>query len=236
MTKPIELYYWPTPNGWKIPIALEEMGLKYNVHLIDINKGDQFDPAFLKISPNNRIPAIVDPDGPDGEPISIFESGTILQYLARKTGKFCGATERDRIEIDQWLMWQIGGVGPMAGQAHHFLKYAPKMNPPQDLPYAKERYASEVSRLYGVLDKQLDGRDYVAGDYSIADMALWGWVSLWEGQHHDMSKTPNVAAWLERVGTRPAVIAGRAVAASSRGETTKKDVQASQMFRKRPEA
>lgn len=236
MTKPIELYYWPTPNGWKIPIALEEMGLEYNVHLIDINKGDQFDPAFLKISPNNRIPAIVDPDGPDGEPISIFESGAILQYLARKTGKFCGATERDRVEVDQWLMWQIGGVGPMAGQAHHFLKYAPKMNPPQDLPYAQERYSSEVSRLYGVLDRQLEGREYVTGDYSIADMALWGWVSLWENQHHDMTKTPNVAAWLERVGARPAVIAGRAVAASARGEATKKDVQASQMFRKRPEA
>lgn len=236
MTKPIELYYWPTPNGWKIPIALEEMGLEYNVHLIDINKGDQFDPAFLKISPNNRIPAIVDPEGPDGEPISIFESGAILQYLARKTGKFCGTTERQRIEVDQWLMWQIGGVGPMAGQAHHFLKYAPKMKPAQDLPYAKERYKSEVSRLYGVLDRQLEGRDYVAGDYSIADMALWGWVSLWEGQQHNIATTPNVAAWLERVGARPAVIAGRAVAASERGDATKKDVQASQMFRKRPEA
>jgi GST-like protein len=236
MTKPIELYYWPTPNGWKIPIALEEMGLTYNVHLININKGDQFDPEFLKISPNNRMPTIVDPDGPDGDPISIFESGAILQYLARKTGKFYGATERDRVAVDQWLMWQMGGVGPMAGQAHHFLKYAPKMNPPQDLPYAKERYASEVSRLYRVLDRQLENRDYVAGDYSIADIALWGWVSLWEGQQHDMNKTPNVAAWLERVGTRPAVIKGRALAASARGEASRKDVQASQMFRKRPEA
>ena len=144
---PIELYYWPTPNGWKITIALAELGLPYNLNLVNIGAGDQFAPEFLKLSPNNRMPAIVDPDGPDGAPVSIFESGAILQYLARKTGQLYGATERDRIEVDQWLMWQMGGVGPMAGQAHHFLHYAPQLDPPQVLPYAQNRYRAEVGRL-----------------------------------------------------------------------------------------
>jgi GST-like protein len=174
MTQPIDLYYWPTPNGWKITIALEEMGLPYNVHWIDIGKGDQFAPDFLKIAPNNRMPAIIDPEGPDGAPISIFESGAILQYLARKTGTFCGATERERIAVDQWLMWQIGGLGPMAGQNHHFIKYAPGLETPQVLPYAQNRYRNETARLYRVLDTQLADNEYVAGDfYSIADMAIW---------------------------------------------------------------
>lgn len=216
MSKPIELYYWPTPNGWKIPIALEELGLEYNVTMINIGKGDQFTPEFLAVSPNGKMPAIIDPDGPDGEPISIFESGAILQYLARKTGKLGGNSERNRIEVDQWLFWQVGGVGPMAGQAHHFLKFAPAFDPPQVLPYAQDRYRTETSRLYGVLDTQLQGRDYVAGDYSIADIALWGWVSLWKVQQHDISKTPNVEAWIERVSQRPAVVKGRAVGADSR--------------------
>jgi len=136
MPDPIDLYFWPTPNGWKVSIALEEFALPYTTHLVNIGKGDQFKPEFLRISPNNRMPAITDPNGPDGAPISIFESGAILQYLARKTGQFSGATERDRIAVDQWLMWQMGGLGPMAGQAHHFLKYAPAMDPPNDLPYA----------------------------------------------------------------------------------------------------
>ena len=152
MAQPIDLYFWPTPNGWKASIALEELELPYSLHLVDIGAGDQFKPAFLKISPNNRMPAIVDPEGPDGAPISIFESGAILQYLARKTGRLYGATERDRISVDQWLMWQMGGLGPMAGQAHHFLKYAPAMDPPNDLPYAKERYRNEVARLYGTAE------------------------------------------------------------------------------------
>ena len=178
MQQPIEFHYWPTPNGWKIAIALEEMGLPYNLHLVNIGAGDQFRPEFLKISPNNRMPAIVDPEGPDGKPISIFESGAILQYLARKTGRFYGETERDRVAVDQWLFWQVGGVGPMAGQAHHFLKYAPSLEPPQDIPYAKDRYRAEVARLYGVLDRQLAKHRYVAGDfYSIADMSIWGWAS-----------------------------------------------------------
>ncbi len=218
MSKPIDLYYWPTPNGWKIAIALEEMGLPYNLHLVNIGAGDQFKPDFLKISPNNRMPAIVDPDGPDGKPISIFESGAILQYLARKSGKFYGKTERDRIAVDQWLMWQMGGVGPMAGQAHHFLKYAPSMEPPNDLPYAKERYRNETARLYRVLDTQLGKHEFVAGDFfSIADMAIWPWASLWEGQEQTLDDKPNMARWLKTVGERPGVVAGRAVGADLRG-------------------
>ncbi|MXU65508.1 glutathione S-transferase N-terminal domain-containing protein [Oceanomicrobium pacificus] len=217
MSKPIELYYWPTPNGWKISIALEEMGLPYNLNLVDIGAGEQFNPDFLKIAPNNRMPAIIDPDGPDGEPISIFESGAILQYLARKTGQFGGRTERERIEVDQWLMWQMGGLGPMAGQAHHFLKYAPSMTPPNDLPYAKDRYRNETGRLYGVLNRRLADRDFVAGDeFTIADMAIWPWASLWEGQQQDIEKFPYMKIWLERVGSRPGVKAGRAVAAEKR--------------------
>jgi GST-like protein len=217
MTAPIELYYWPTPNGWKISIALEEMGLPYALRLVNIGAGDQFDPDFRKIAPNNRMPAIVDPEGPDGRPISVFESGAILQYLARKTGRFYGATERDRITVDQWLMWQMGGLGPMAGQAHHFLKYAPALTPPQDLPYAKDRYRAEVARLYGVLDRQLAAHRYVAGDfYSIADMAIWGWASLWEGQEQTLDDKPDLARWLAEVGARPAVQRGRAVAADKR--------------------
>ena len=217
MNAPIDLYYWPTPNGWKVSIALEEMGLPYALHLINIGAGDQFNPDFLKIAPNNRMPAITDPEGPDGKPISIFESGAILQYLARKTGRFYGETERDRVAVDQWLMWQMGGVGPMAGQAHHFLKYAPALTPPQDLPYAKDRYRAEVARLYGVLDRQLAANRYVAGDaYSIADMAIWGWASLWEGQEQTLEDKPAMKRWLDEVGARPAVQRGRAVAADQR--------------------
>ena len=225
MSKPIDLYYWPTPNGWKISIALEEFGLPYELHLVNIGQGDQFDPDFLKIAPNNRMPAIIDHDGPDNRPISIFESGAILQYLGRKMGKLYGNNERERVEIEQWLMWQMGGVGPMAGQAHHFIKYAPDLDPPQDLPYAKDRYRNEVSRLYGVLDRRLDDRDFIAGDYSIADMAVWPWASLWEGQEQDIGKFPNMAAWLDRVGSRPAVQAGRSLAQELRGGSSSKEAQ-----------
>ncbi|MCB1342414.1 MAG: glutathione S-transferase N-terminal domain-containing protein [Pseudooceanicola sp.] len=220
----IDLYYWPTPNGWKISIALEEMGLEYETHLVNIGKGEQFAPEFLKISPNNRMPAIVDSDGPDGAPISIFESGAILQYLARKTGRFCGRTERERIAVDQWLMWQMGGVGPMAGQAHHFIHYAPQMDPPQDVPYARDRYRAEVGRLYGVLDRQLAGQPFVAGEeYSIADMAIWPWAHLWKRQEQDIADKRHFADWVERVGARPAVQKGRALYAELRnpGPTSK---------------
>lgn len=217
MTKPIDLYFWPTPNGWKISIALEEMGLPYDVTLVNIGKGEQFAPDFLKISPNNRMPAIVDPEGPDGAPIPIFESGAILMYLARKTGLFHGTNERERIAVEEWLMWQMGGVGPMAGQAHHFLKYAPVMEPPQVLPYAQERYRSEVARLYKVLDTRLGAHEFVAGDFfSIADMAIWPWASLWEGQQQNLDDKPHLARWLEQVGAREGVKAGRALHAELR--------------------
>lgn len=225
MAKPIDLYYWPTPNGWKITIALEEMRLPYKLHLIDIGAGDQFKPDFLKIAPNNRMPAIVDHDGPDGAPISIFESGAILQYLARKTDQFYGASERERVEIDEWLMWQMGGVGPMAGQAHHFLLYAPKMEPPHVLPYAQARYRAEVARLYGVLDRRLESRDYICGVYSIADIAVWPWASLWERQDQKLEEFPNMAKWLERCAARTAVAKGRAVAAEMRSNLSGKAAQ-----------
>lgn len=220
MTAPIALHYWPTPNGKKITIALQEMDLPYEVHLVNIGKGEQFRPEFLAIAPNNRMPAIVDPEGPDGAPVSVFESGAILQYLARKTGRFYGETERERIAVEEWLFWQMGGVGPMAGQAHHFLNYAPTMDPPNVLPYAQDRYRNEVARLYGVLDRRLADRDYVAGPYSIADMAIWPWAAGWENQQQDLSKFPNMAAWLERVGARPAVAKGAAVAQEARSDLT----------------
>jgi len=215
---PIDLYFWPTPNGWKISIALEEMGLPYAVHLVNISAGDQFQPAFLKISPNNKMPAIVDHEGPDGAPISVFESGAILQYLGRKTGKFYPADERRRVEVEQWLMWQMGGFGPMLGQNHHFNHYAP-----EKLPYAIDRYVNETRRLYGVLDRQLEGRAFVAGDYSIADMAIVGWAKLWERQGQDIAQFPNVKRWLETVLARPAVQRGLAVTAEKRGGTDPKD-------------
>lgn len=165
----IDFYYWPTPNGWKIAIALEEMNLPYTTQLVNIGKGEQFNPNFLKISPNNRMPAIVDHDGPDGAPLALFESGAILQYLARKTGTFYGTTYRDQLAVDQWLMWQMGGLGPMAGQNHHFNKYAPLMG--EDLTYAKDRYTQETARLYRVLNTQLEQNDYVAGDFF--SIAVW---------------------------------------------------------------
>ncbi|MBT8154797.1 glutathione S-transferase N-terminal domain-containing protein [Epibacterium ulvae] len=212
MSDAIELFYWPTPNGWKISIALEEFGLPYNTHLINIGAGDQFAPDFLKIAPNNRMPAIIDPNGPDGGEISVFESGAILQYLARKTGQFGGETASEQVEVDQWLMWQMGGVGPMAGQAHHFLKYAP-----DDLPYAKTRYRDEVARLYGVLDRRLADRAFVAGDnYTISDMAIWPWASLWQGQEQTLEDKPHLARWLKTLWDRPALRRGRALHADMR--------------------
>ncbi|TVQ58086.1 MAG: glutathione S-transferase family protein [Rhodobacteraceae bacterium] len=221
MQEPIQLFYWPTPNGWKVAIALEEMGLPYTVEYVDIGKGDQFAPDFLKIAPNNRMPAIIDPAGPDGAPISIFESGAILQYLARKTGLFGGETERERVEVEQWLMWQMGGVGPMAGQAHHFLTYAPER-----IPYAMDRYRNEVNRLYGVLNRRLADRDYVAGFYSLADMAIWPWAQGWERQEQDIAQFPHMKAWLDRMWARPAVKTARALGAEHRREL--KDDKAAQ--------
>lgn len=226
MPKPIELHFWPTPNGFKAAIALLEMGLPFELHLVNIGAGDQFKPEFLRISPNNRMPAIVDPDGPDGRPISVFESGAILQYLGRKTGQFYPSDERRRVAVEEWLMWQMGGVGPMAGQANHFLRYAPTMDPPQVLPYAQTRYRNEVRRLYGVLDKRLAGREYVADDYSIADMAIWPWARGWETQEQDISELPHMSAWLDRVAARPAVQAAIELGKDARSDlTTDRDAQ-----------
>ena len=206
MHAPVELYYWPTPNGWKISVALEEMGLPYTLNLVNIGAGEQFHPEFLKIAPNNRMPAIVDPEGPGGEPISVFESGAILQYLGRKFGRFYPADERGRVDVDQWLMWQMGGLGPMAGQAHHFRQYAP-----EEVPYAVARYTNEVNRLYGVMNKRLADRDYLAGEYSIADIACIGWVRPHRNQGQDLEDFPNLKRWFETVMARPAVGRGMAV-------------------------
>ena len=234
MPAPIELHYWPTPNGHKVTIALEEMGLPYDVRLVNIGTGEQFAPDFLRIAPNNRMPAIVDPEGPDGEPVSIFESGAILQYLARKTGSFCGRTERERIAVDQWLMWQMGGVGPMAGQANHFLRYAPQMDPPQVLPYAQDRYRREVGRLYGVLDRQLASRRFAAtGDFTVADMAIWPWARSWEHQEQTLDDKPNLARWLKEVEERPAVQRGMAVGAEARSDAPMSKEQREVLFGRR---
>jgi GSH-dependent disulfide-bond oxidoreductase len=216
--KPIDLYYWPTPNGWKISIMLEETGLPYTVHPVNIGKGDQFKPEFLAISPNNRMPAIVDPDGPDGQPISVFESGAILQYLGRKTGQFYPQDERRRVEVDQWLFWQMGGFGPMLGQTHHFRIYAP-----EQVPYAINRYTNEANRLYGVLNKRLEGREFVAGEYSIADMAIVGWAKLWERQGQDIEEFPNVKRWLGTMLARPAVERGLKVSSEIRNNGDMQD-------------
>ena len=199
-TKPIELHYWPTPNGWKITIMLEELGVPYKVKYVNIGKGEQFEPSFLKIAPNNRMPAIVDPEGPDGKPISIFESGAILQYLGRKFGKFYPADERARVEVEQWLFWQMGGLGPMAGQAHHFRQYAP-----EKLPYAIDRYTNEVNRLYGVMNKRLADREFLAGEYSIADMASIGWTRSYKNQGQELEDFPHLKRWFDAILARPAV-------------------------------
>jgi GST-like protein len=203
----IDLYSAATPNGQKIHIMLEETSLEYRVTWIDIDKGDQFDPAFLQISPNNKVPAIVDHDGPGGDAIALFESGAILLYLADKTGRFLPEEPAKRWETLQWLMWQIGGFGPMLGQAHHFNRYAP-MRPgnPVVLPYAQERYTNEAGRLYGVLDRHLAAHDYVAADeYTIADIAIFPWCRLHERQRQDLGDYPNVRSWFERIAARPAV-------------------------------
>jgi len=199
-TKPIELHYWPTPNGWKVTIMLEELGVPYEVKYVNIGKGEQFEPSFLKIAPNNRMPAIVDPEGPDGQPISIFESGAILQYLGRKFGKFYPAEERAKVDVEQWLFWQVGGLGPMAGQAHHFRNYAP-----EKVPYAIKRYTDEVNRLYGVMNKRLADREFLAGDYSIADMASIGWTKSYKNQGQDIEDFPHLKRWFDTILARPAV-------------------------------
>lgn len=216
--RPIDLYYWPTPNGWKISIMLEECSLPYEVHMVNIGKGEQFKPEFLEISPNNKMPAIVDPDGPGGTAISVFESGAILQYLGRKTGKFYPQDERARVEVDQWLFWQMAGFGPMLGQTHHFRIYAP-----EKVQYAIDRYTNETNRLYGVLNKQLENRQFVVGEYSIADISIVGWAKLWERQGQNIDDFPNVKRWLDDMLARPAVQRGLAINADARETNNMQD-------------
>ncbi len=199
----IELYTWPTPNGHKVHIMLEECGLDYNVHAIDIGAGDQFEPEYLKFSPNNKMPAMIDSDGPGGKPYSVFESGAMLMYLAEKTGKFMPSDMEGRYTVIQWLMFQMGGVGPMLGQAHHFRQYAPRK-----IKYAVDRYTNETRRLYNVVDRRLGEVEYVAGEYSIADMAIYPWMRLYERQGVDIESIPNLERWLDAISERPAVQRG----------------------------
>jgi GSH-dependent disulfide-bond oxidoreductase len=204
----IELYYWTTPNGHKITIFLEEIGAPYRLFPVNLGKREQFDPAFLRHAPNNRIPAIVDTEPAEGgAPISVFESGAILQYLAEKLGRFIPANVRGRTEVMQWLFWQMSGLGPMAGQNHHFSRDAPER-----IPYATERYVKETSRLYGVLDRRLADREFIAGDYSIADMACYPWIVPHERQSQNLDDFPHVKRWFEKIGARPAVVRAYALA------------------------
>jgi len=212
----IDVYSWATPNGHKVHIMLEECGLPYKVHAVNIGAGDQFKPEFLAISPNNKIPAIVDPDGPDGRPISLFESGAILVYLAGKTGKFLPRSDRKRWEVLEWLMFQMGGVGPMLGQNHHFRQYAP-----EKLPYAIDRYTNEARRLYGVIDRRLSQSKWLGCDeYSIADIATWPWLRNWKNQGIVLDEYPHLKAWFEKIEQRPAVQRGVQVLADLRKQLT----------------
>jgi GST-like protein len=212
----LEVFSWPTPNGHKVHIMLEECGLPYKAVPVDIGAGDQFKPEFLKISPNNKIPAIVDPDGPDGQPISLFESGAILVYLAAKTGRFMPTSDRDKFEVLQWLMFQMGGVGPMLGQAHHFRMYAP-----EKIPYAIDRYTNEARRLYGVIERRLAQSEWLGGrDYSIADIATFPWLRSWERQGVVLDDYPHLKKWFLRIEDRPAVQRGVKVLAELRKPIT----------------
>jgi GST-like protein len=204
----IDLYYWPTPNGHKITIFLEETKLNYNLHRVNIGKGEQFEPEFLKISPNNRIPAIVDTDAVDHHgPLSIFESGAILWYLAEKTKMFLPTDLRSKVRVSQWLFWQVGGLGPMAGQNHHFNMFAP-----EKIPYAQERYIKETARLYGVLNTALKDREFIAGAYSIADMAIYPWIVPYEKQSQNLNDFADLKRWFNSIEKRPAVVAAYAKA------------------------
>jgi GSH-dependent disulfide-bond oxidoreductase len=212
----IDVYSWPTPNGHKVHIMLEECGLPYRAIPVDIGAGDQFKPDFLAISPNNKIPAIVDPQGPDGKPMSVFESGAILLYLASKTGQFLPKGDRARFETLQWLMFQMGGVGPMLGQAHHFRIYAP-----EKIDYAVNRYTNEAKRLYGVMNKRLENSRFIAGkDYSIADIAIFPWLRSWKNQGIDWADYPALKTWFDTISERPAVKRGVQVLASARQPLT----------------
>ncbi len=223
----IDLYTWPTPNGHKVHIMLEETGLPYTVHAVDIGQGDQFAPDFLRISPNNKMPAIVDRDGPGGKPFPIFESGAILLYLAEKTGRFMPSDTVGRYVVVQWLMFQMGTVGPLFGQAHHFRSYAP-----EKLAYAIDRYTNEAGRIYGVMDRRLAEVDYLAGDYGIADMACWPWTRSYEGQGQKLTDFPNVLRWFQAIEARPAVQRGIKVLADHRREGPMDDTTRETLFGK----
>jgi GST-like protein len=212
----IEVFSWPTPNGHKVHIMLEECGLPYNAIPVNIGKGEQFGPDFLAISPNNKIPALKDPQGPDGKPIALFESGAILVYLAGKTGRFLPTTDRERYETLQWLMFQMGGVGPMLGQNHHFRQYAP-----EKIPYAIDRYTNEARRLYGVIDRRLSQSEWLGGkDYSIADIATFPWLRNWENQGIVLFEYPHLETWFNTIAARPAVQHGVQVLAHLRRPIT----------------
>jgi GST-like protein len=212
----IEVYSWPTPNGHKVHILLEECGIPYRVHAVNISAGEQFAPEFLAISPNNKIPAIVDPDGPDGRPITLFESGAILIYLASKSGRFMPADVRGRYQMLEWLMFQMGGVGPMLGQAHHFRLYAP-----EKIAYAIDRYSNEAKRLYGVMDRRIARSKYIAGpEYSIADIAIFPWLRSWKNQGIDWNDHPHLKGWFDEIAARPAVQRGVEVLAHVRKPLT----------------
>ena len=224
----IDLYTWATPNGHKVHIMLEETGLDYTVHPVNIRAGDQFEESFLKFSPNNRIPAMIDRDGSNGEEISVFESGAMLIYLAEKTGQFLPGTDNPsgRYDVMQWLMWQMGGVGPMFGQAGHFRNYAAERESAERLQYGVDRYTNECHRLYGVMDRQLANRDYLAGEYSIADMAVWPWCREPSRRGVDDSEYPNMRAWFERIAGRPAVQKAVTVLADEYSRPAKHDDKA----------
>lgn len=222
----IDLHFWPTPNGYKISIFLEESGLAYRLFPVNIGKGDQFKPDFLKIAPNNRMPAIVDHAPADGgAPVSIFESGAILLYLAEKTGRYIPGDLRGRVRTIEWLFWQMGGLGPMAGQNHHFSQYAP-----EKIPYAIERYVKETNRLYGVLDRQLAKHEHVAGDYSIADMACYPWVVPHERQGQNLDDFPHVKRWFEAMKARPAVVRAYEKGEAIRREATMTEEEKKVLF------
>ena len=210
----IDIYYAPTPNGWKITIMLEEAQMDYKVIPVNLGAGDQFKPEFLKISPNNRMPAIVDSDGPGGKEISVFESGAILMYLGEKSGKFFPQSDKERIKVLEWLFWQIGGLGPMAGQVSHFLNYAP--NFPGDHSYSEKRYKNEYDRLLGVMDMVLEEREFLAGEYSIADMASFPWVTAYKRYEVDLDSFKNVRRWFDEIKSRPAVRKGMDVGKENR--------------------
>ncbi|HEV7694569.1 MAG TPA: glutathione S-transferase N-terminal domain-containing protein [Hyphomonadaceae bacterium] len=208
--KPVDVHFWPTPNGRKVTIALEEMELPYRIVPVNIGKGEQFSPEFLAISPNNRMPALVDPEGPDGEPISLFESGAILQYLARKTGKFGGANAREQAEVESWTYWQTSNLGPVMGHHNHFRNYAPKVEPdPEKLKYGQDRFFNETNRLFGVLEVRLRDREFIAGELSIADFASWPWIAAYKSQGQNLEDFPSLNRWFGQCRLRPGFEKGR---------------------------